>query len=251
MGSFRLSRRNPAKLRTRPRGHKIDDARIVVIVLSSTLGRTWLSALRDIVFLDSNLLACEGYMDEDLIIAAIDDEIGRLQQVRALLSGVNAGTAVTAEAAAPTQEAVRRRRVSPAARRRMAEAQKKRWAAVKGEAVMAKPTEKTAHEAPAENAAAKKSPQRRRVSPAARRRMAEAQKKRWAAAKLAKSTPAKKAAKKAPAKKAPAKAVTAAVRKTLVRKAVAKSTKKTTAAKKTAAVPNTAALSKATEAAPF
>jgi hypothetical protein len=34
-------------------------------------------------------------MDENSIIAAIDDEIGRLQQVRELLSGVKATTAVT------------------------------------------------------------------------------------------------------------------------------------------------------------
>ncbi len=42
-------------------------------------------------------------MNEDLIIAAIDEEIGRLRQVRAMLTGVDAGTSVR-EHAAPTQK---------------------------------------------------------------------------------------------------------------------------------------------------
>ncbi len=44
-------------------------------------------------------------MDENLVITAIDDEIGRLQQVRALLAGIEEPAAVT-EQATPTQEAV-------------------------------------------------------------------------------------------------------------------------------------------------
>ena len=197
-------------------------------------------------------------MDEDLIIAAIDDEIGKLQQVRALLSEVTAATDPAEEATPTTQETVKRRSVSPAARRRMAEAQKKRWAAVNAKAVKVTPAEKVEEEVPAGKATGKNSPQRRGMSPAARKRIAAAQKKRWAAVKAAKSTPTKKTAKKASAKKsaaakkAPTKAVTKGVRKTAVKKAVSKSTKKAAAvAKKAATVNNAAAPAKATEAAPF
>ena len=174
-----------------------------------------------IVFCDSNFPACEDEMDEGLIIAAIDEEIGRLLQARALLSGSDAATAAL-EKATPTQKAVGRRKVSPAARRRMAEAQKKRWAAIKVEAGKTTPTEKSG-----KAASAQKSPKRRRLSPAARKRIAEAQRKRWAAAKAAKSARAKKFRKKAPAKKAaavkiPAKAAKKAARKAAVKRAPGK-----------------------------
>ena len=67
-------------------------------------------------------------MDTNSIIAAIDAEIGKLQEVRALLSGVNNATPVTK--AAPAKKSVRRK-LSPATRRRIAEAAKKRWATAK------------------------------------------------------------------------------------------------------------------------
>lgn len=194
-------------------------------------------------------------MDENAIIAAIDDELGRLRQVRALLSGVQAAPAVTEKSAASTQPA--KPGVSPAARRRMAEAQKKRWAAVK--AVAAIPAEKVEKEA--SKAAANESPQGRRLSPEARKRIVAAQKKRWAAVRAAKSTPAKKAAGKtakkaaatkgAAAKKAPAKAVTEAVK--TANKSAGKSTGKATptAANKAAGVPTTPAPAASTGVSPL
>ena len=76
---------------------------------------------------------------------------------------------------------VRSRNMSPAARRRIAAAQRKRWAAYrKGQAP----------------AAAKKSAPapKRRMSVAGRKRIAEAQRKRWAAVRAKKAAPKKKKA---------------------------------------------------------
>jgi endonuclease/exonuclease/phosphatase (EEP) superfamily protein YafD len=67
-------------------------------------------------------------MDTRKLIAAIDAEISRLQQVKLLLSG-NARTShsklpVAAGAAKPTK----RRKLSAAARAKIAAAQRERWA---------------------------------------------------------------------------------------------------------------------------
>ena len=56
-------------------------------------------------------------MTLETIFSSIDSEIARLQKVRALLSDS------TPQAAAP-----KRRKLSPAARRKIAAAQRKRWA---------------------------------------------------------------------------------------------------------------------------
>jgi hypothetical protein len=64
-------------------------------------------------------------MNREEIIAAIDDEIGRLHQVRKLLQ--NAG----GDKFLPTAPAVKtgvKRILSPEARQRIAAAQKRRWA---------------------------------------------------------------------------------------------------------------------------
>ncbi len=166
-------------------------------------------------------------MDTNSIIAAIDAEIGKLQEVHALLSGVDTATPVK-EASIPAKEAVRRRpRLSPTARKRMAEAQKKRWAAVKAAKAVVKlsPATKRAKETPARDVAIKKAPKRRKLSPEAKKRIAEAQRKRWAAVKAAKKAPAKKAA---IAKTVPAKAA-----KKVARKASAVKAKKAVAVKST------------------
>ena len=124
----------------------------------------------------------------------IDTQIGEL---RAMLSGGR--TEGTATPEAPT----RKRKVSAAARRRMAEGQKKRWAAIKAESKRA-------------GIAARPEPAKpkRKISAAGRRAISEATKRRWALkrAEAAKEQPAgaKKAAKqktaaKKTAKKAPAK----------------------------------------------
>jgi len=96
-------------------------------------------------------------------------------------------------AAGGTSPGVRPKRVvSAAARRRMAEGQKRRWAAVKGAA-------KEAGKAPA--APAKAVRPKRRLSAAGRKRIIEATKKRWAAVR-AKAAQAEKTAGKKVVKKA-------------------------------------------------
>lgn len=63
-------------------------------------------------------------MNHQRILAAIDDEIGRLQQVRKLLQGSGGKlAALSASGKAPV-----RRVLSPEARERIAAAQKRRWA---------------------------------------------------------------------------------------------------------------------------
>jgi hypothetical protein len=63
-------------------------------------------------------------MDEK-ILAAIDQEIARLQQARVLLLGTNVNTSNF------TVENKRKRTLSAKARKAIAEAQRKRWAKVK------------------------------------------------------------------------------------------------------------------------
>lgn len=75
-------------------------------------------------------------MDEFTIIAAIDTEIEKLQRARALLSGIGAAAPIAklplAKKTASAARVVRkRRRLSPEARKRIADAQRKRWAATK------------------------------------------------------------------------------------------------------------------------
>jgi len=65
------------------------------------------------------------------ILKEIDAEIARLQKVRDLLGPGNSATKQSASlrAAAPARK---RRRLSAEARKRIAEAQKRRWAKAKG-----------------------------------------------------------------------------------------------------------------------
>jgi hypothetical protein len=72
-------------------------------------------------------------MSIDQLLSAIDAEIARLQQARALLAGTHTGTGgkrMTAAAAAPKKR-VPKRVMSAEARKRIADAQRKRWAAQK------------------------------------------------------------------------------------------------------------------------
>ena len=62
-------------------------------------------------------------MTMDGILAEIDDEINRLQQVRKLLTSTGAQSPATKPA---TGE--RKRKMSAAARKRIGDAQRKRWA---------------------------------------------------------------------------------------------------------------------------
>jgi hypothetical protein len=70
-------------------------------------------------------------MDTTKLIAEIDAEIARLQQVKSLLTDTitkrSAGRSKISEAASARQK----RRLSPEARERIAAAQRKRWATVK------------------------------------------------------------------------------------------------------------------------
>jgi ribonuclease E len=125
----------------------------------------------------------------------IDTQIGEL---RAMLSGGRTEGTVAPEASKP------KRKVSAAARRRMAEGQKKRWAAIKAES---KKPQSAARLEPAKP--------KRKMSAAGRRAISEATRRRWALkrAETAKAQPAgakkaatpKTAAKKTTAKKAAAK----------------------------------------------
>ena len=96
----------------------------------------------------------------------------------------------------------KKRVLSPEARARIAEAQRKRWAASKK---AAKKAAKNASPVKAKKAAPKKAV-KRTLSPEARQRIADAQRKRWAAAKKLESAAHPKATKKAPKKVAPRKA---------------------------------------------
>ncbi|MGO9965645.1 MAG: hypothetical protein ACLPY2_00070 [Bryobacteraceae bacterium] len=95
----------------------------------------------------------------------------KIAELKALLSGGPAEPAVTPEAAPQ-----KRRRISAAGRRAIAEAQRKRWAASKKAAQPSAP-----------KAAAKP---KRRLSAAGRRAIIAATKKRWAAVRAAKAATA-------------------------------------------------------------
>jgi hypothetical protein len=74
----------------------------------------------------------------DQILNAIDEEIARLRQARAILAESgrpSAGRAAKATAAKPAP----RRKLSAKARRAIAEAQRKRWAKVKSQKKAAAP----------------------------------------------------------------------------------------------------------------
>lgn len=75
-------------------------------------------------------------MTREQIIAAIDEEIGRLQQVKKLLQSAG-GTSFSGPATGKTTTA--KRILSPEARQRIAAAQKRRWAKQRKEAAAASP----------------------------------------------------------------------------------------------------------------
>ena len=114
----------------------------------------------------------------------------RIDELRQLLN------ADRAEAAATSGAPARKRKVSAAGRRKMAAAQKARWARIRAEA-----------EPASSLAAAKPERQERKLSAAGRKAISEATKKRWAMkraeAQKAQSTVARKAAAKKTAGKRP------------------------------------------------
>jgi hypothetical protein len=75
-------------------------------------------------------------LNDHILLNAIDEEIARLRQARALLGGVsNAITRKTAKkaSASASSEPKPRRKLSAKARHAIAEAQRKRWAKVKSQ----------------------------------------------------------------------------------------------------------------------
>jgi len=80
-------------------------------------------------------------MKIDSILAELDAEIARLTEARSLLSGLRSaptdGTKGKAPAKAPakaTKKAAKKRTLSVEARKRIADAQRKRWAALRAKA---------------------------------------------------------------------------------------------------------------------
>ena len=74
-------------------------------------------------------------MNREQIIAAIDDEILRLQQVRKLLQTTTGSRLLST---GPTAKTPKKRVLSPEARQRIAAAQKRRWAKQKAAAAAKK-----------------------------------------------------------------------------------------------------------------
>src|ERR1022692_414699 len=105
----------------------------------------------------------------------------KIAELRAMLSGS------PAESAARLERTPRKHKISAAARRRMAIAQRKRWAKIRGES-----------EPPAPAIAPKA---KRRVSEEGMKRIIAATKKRWALKKAAAKAPAKKASQRRPLSK--------------------------------------------------
>jgi len=76
-------------------------------------------------------------MANESILALIDAEIARLTQVRSLLAGIGKVPAKLTERKATktaAKKTKKRRVLSPEARKRIADAQRKRWAAQKAKA---------------------------------------------------------------------------------------------------------------------
>ncbi len=72
-------------------------------------------------------------MDSDAILAAIDAEIEALRRARALLSSANVEPAKAAKKSQGRTGTATRRAMSPEARKRIADAQRKRWAISKAQ----------------------------------------------------------------------------------------------------------------------
>lgn len=70
-------------------------------------------------------------METKQMLAAIDEEISRLTHARNLLTGREVGTGRRSGKSAPSKTLGVKRVLSPEARKRIADAQRKRWAAQK------------------------------------------------------------------------------------------------------------------------
>lgn len=110
-------------------------------------------------------------MNKERVLAFLDAEIQRLQQARHLLSSTEDTAPQSISSGRSSRGGARRggvRHMSADARRRISEAQKKRWAARKGSG--------------SSSGASQSSGKRHRhLSAEARKRISDAQKRRWAA----------------------------------------------------------------------
>jgi len=114
--------------------------------------------------------------DTSLLEAALIGYEQLKRNVEEKIAGIRQQLGTGGATAGPAPVQTGRRPLSPAARRRIAAAQRKRWAALKGGASAA---------APAKTVSAK-----RTMSAAARKKIAAAQRKRWALVKASKSAKA-------------------------------------------------------------
>ena len=128
----------------------------------------------------------------------------RIAELRGMRSGNHGSPAAVSGAAPP-----KKRKFSADARRRMREAQQRRWAGVRG-------TSETAPKS--EAAAAKPAKHRRKMSAQGRKAIAEATRKRWEAFRAAKKAAVSKSA---PAKKSGSSKATKATKKASVKKPAA------------------------------
>jgi hypothetical protein len=149
------------------------------------------------ILLPSTVEGASLYMDTAPILTELRAQRDRINQaIEALESLGGTSSAPTKPGRKPataTVPTVKKRVVSAAARKKMAEAAKKRWAVKK--AAEKKPAAKApAAKKVASKKTVTKTAKKRFVSPESRQKMAEAQQKRWAKKKRAVKTAAKKAA---------------------------------------------------------
>jgi hypothetical protein len=155
------------------------------------------------------ILSTGGFVNIQDIVAQIDAEISRLQQVKVLLSGTSTTGSRKSNQPVSTSrpgKARTRRTLSVEARAKISAAQKARWAKSKNAAKKAAPNAagtSTAKKTDTVGSRAK-STKKRTLGAGTRAKIAAAQKARWAKARKAamKASTAKVAKKSAPAKKA-------------------------------------------------
>ena len=135
------------------------------------------------------------HLTTEILAAAIDGFEAQKKRIDAQIAEIrqmlDGSRPEPAAEPAPTK---RRRKMSAAARKRIAVAQRKRWAAVRGESGASRPVPAQAPK------------RKRRLSAAGRKRIIEATKKRWAAVRAAKRATAPARTKAARRKSAATKA---------------------------------------------
>jgi hypothetical protein len=113
-------------------------------------------------------------MNNDILVAAIEGFQAQKKRIDAQIAELRElMTGGSVETDATSKPAGRRRKMSAAARKRIAEAQRKRWAAIKTPDAAAKAAKPVAEKP------------KRKLSAAGRKRIIEATKKRWAAVRAA------------------------------------------------------------------